>query len=308
MFTPTSPDEHYSTTSMTGFATTTASIMHAGNAINLTITLKTLNARYLEASCKFPFALTHLETECLKRFKKRLVRGNIYCTVHVSNLAALKASILPAAEVVEGYKKAVHLLKEKHGIQGSFEIRDLLQLPHVFEMPEEILDEAASTQILALLDTTLDQLIVVRTKEGKALADDIASRAHIMQHAMQQLSERAKVVHEQKRTQLMTSMEPFMLAATPETKELQMQQVYNQLEKMDVHEEIVRFQAHLVSLHECLRANELEKGKRLDFLLQELFREISTTMAKAAEPEITKLGISIKIELEKAREQVQNIV
>jgi uncharacterized protein (TIGR00255 family) len=77
---------------------------------------------------------------------------------------------------------------------------------------------------------------------------------------------------------------------------------------MDVHEELVRFEAHLGNLRDCLLNAEKEKGKRLDFLLQELFREISTTMAKAAEPEITKLGIAIKIELEKAREQVQNIV
>ena len=125
----------------------------------------------------------------------------------------------------------------------------------------------------------------------------------------EQLEPRANVVMELKNAQLFATLKTALAETNQETaSDAQTTVIYNQLERMDIHEEIVRFKTHLDSLSAIIKADDIETGKKLDFTLQELFREINTIASKCNDSVISALSINTKVELEKSREQAQNIV
>jgi uncharacterized protein (TIGR00255 family) len=122
---------------------------------------------------------------------------------------------------------------------------------------------------------------------------------------MEKIEPRFHDTFSQRKAALLVS---FMPEAQPDSKEQQLSAINNQLDKMDINEEIVRFKAHMVNFEKILHDSDQEKGKRLDFYLQELWREINTMVAKSNDSVLTSFAIDIKVELEKARELVQNII
>lgn len=111
-----------------------------------------------------------------------------------------------------------------------------------------------------------------------------------------------------RRDKLLKDTLELLKDATPEAQEHHMQQLHVQLDKMDIHEELVRFASHITNFELCIHSDASEKGKKIDFILQELFRETNTIASKCLDAELSGLTIIIKVELEKAREQAQNIV
>lgn len=298
--------------SMTGFVTGTLPItvndhIHA----QLHIMIKSLNARFFEATCRLPHQLAALETVCIKNLSTKIRRGHLYVTMHMDNAALFKGSVIPATNVLEGYMQAIDSIKQHYPIQGALTVEGLLQLPDIFYQQELKLDSTIHDQIVRSCDDLADQLIAVQQHEGASLAQDIAQRAAHMHTGIahiSQVSSRLIAAHKEKIAHMVQES-----TMTPEEHkqpaELSRQiAAYTALDKMDIHEEIVRFTMHLKSIVEQLQSPDVEKGKRLDFTLQELMREINTITAKSCDAAIGKLAIDIKVELEKAREQAQNIV
>ncbi|HVW98892.1 MAG TPA: YicC/YloC family endoribonuclease [Candidatus Babeliaceae bacterium] len=293
--------------SMTGFSSCLVTIPTlSGQELQCTLTLKSLNSRFFEANCKLPHILVSLETELLRIFKRRLYRGNITFSVYLSNPQALKSEIQPSWSTIKGYIDVAKAIQEKFNIKGEISINNLLLLPNVFEILEEPIpqNEFIHATLLKHVDQLIDQLIDVRRQEGLALAQDISERLNIIHEIIQRIEPRAKIVSGQRKDQLMKLLPEL----SPEAKEQHYIMVYTQLERMDIHEEIVRIQTHLESLSSVLTATSHENGKKIDFILQELFRETNTIASKCNDAEISSLTIAIKVELEKAREQAQNIV
>jgi len=303
--------------SMTGFSSKTLALPAAEQPgvsgekplIQITMTLKTLNSRFFEANCKLPYALTGLETELLKIFKAELIRGNIFFTMHMANPYALTSCIEPARATITGYVSSVKQIQEQFKIPGEFTLSSLLLLPHVFENQEQIINEELEGQLLNEAKKLVDQLNLVRTREGENLKQDLLARIEIIKTNFSDLEPRAEIVMEQKKAQLFQNLHTLLANQKQEmTEQAQNAFLYNQLDRIDIHEEIVRFKTHLESLLVVINSPEREKGKKLDFTLQELFREINTVSSKAADAAISSFGINIKVELEKMREQTQNIV
>lgn len=303
--------------SMTGFSSKTfalpapeqSSISGEKPLIQITMTLKTLNSRFFEANCKLPYALTGLETELIKIFKAELIRGNIFFTMHMANPYALTSSIEPARATVAGYVQSVKQIQEQFNIQGELTINSLLLLPHVFENQEQIINQELETQLLTEAKKLVDQLNVVREHEGHNLKQDLLSRIKIIKDNFTELEPRAQIVMEQKKAQLFQNLHTLLANQKQEmTEQAQNAFLYNQLDRIDIHEEIVRFKTHLESLITVINSKEREKGKKLDFTLQELFREINTLTSKGSDAALSSFAINIKVELEKMREQTQNIV
>lgn len=293
--------------SMTGFSTRTITIPFQNTPVTLTLTLKSVNGRFFEITCKLPAALTALETECIKIFKRDLKRGTTYFTVYASQPAALKGTIQPSFALAQQYVDSLRALQQHCHLEGAVSIHDIAQMPHIFEVAETLIDESALQAFLQELTPLIADLQAERAREGTALKADLQQRVDKLRTLMDQVKPRAlEVQHERKKAMLVT-LQPF-LESSDHTKEQQLQLIYNQLEKLDIHEEIVRFITHLDHFEQVLKAPEQENGKRLDFILQELFREINTMAAKCADAVMSSLTIAMKVEVEKAREQVQNIV
>lgn len=294
--------------SMTGFGTSTLSIPVKGAVLYTTISLKTLNSRFFEATCKLPYALTELETMVLKTFKSKLYRGTIFFTIHIHNPSVLKGTVTPSLSMIKEYLAAIETIKHDTHITGSIALHELISLPHIFEIPEEMLPKEGVTALLHEIENVIQQVISSRAQEGVSLLKDLEARIKIMHQLITLIEPRAQQVLAEKKQTIAASLTTLPYQELSENKEQHLLMLYGQLDRIDIHEEIVRFTSHLAHFEKVLHNSEQEKGKKLDFILQEMFREINTMNAKCNDSEISEHAISLKVELEKAREQVQNIV
>jgi uncharacterized protein (TIGR00255 family) len=294
--------------SMTGFASKTLVIFPTSeNPVNISIALKALNSRFFETTCKLPFALNNFETDFIKLFKTRLVRGHIYFTIHASSQHILNCTVKPNFDAIAGYVDAAQLIKTKFNIDGNLTLNDLVTLPNVFNTEEQEIDEKSRSLIFQTVEQLIEEVIQARKKEGLSLEKDLEQRTITVQREIEAIEKTFLALMEQQKA--LVSEEIGELESVQEDiAESRRQVLYTTLDKIDIHEEIVRFKSHLSNFISQLTSVGLEKGKKLDFTLQELAREINTIAAKCSDSTIGGLAINVKVELEKAREQVQNIV
>ena len=293
--------------SMTGFATTTFILAKDNEKSTVTMNLKTLNTRFFETTCKFPVALFHLETKIIKNLKKKLLRGHIYFTIYVSNPSIFQRTINPALSTIKEYASAINQIKKQLSILEPLSLKDILHLPNIFNIEEKGVNKESEQLILDAIDNLINQIIVARTQEGKTIVQDINERIKLIKQNMVVIEELAEQMLEQQKIKVHTTLQEIgtdenMLA------EAQKNALYTILNKIDIHEEIIRFKSHLHNLAQGVTTDKIEKGKRLDFTLQELGREINTIAAKCSDAKISTHAINIKVEIEKIREQIQNIV
>jgi uncharacterized protein (TIGR00255 family) len=293
---------------MTGFAAKTLVIFPSSdNPINISLSLKALNSRFFETTCKLPYALNNFETDFIKLFKTKLVRGHIYFTIHASNQHLLSCTVKPNLDVINGYLQATEQIKKEAGIEGTLQLKDLLALPYVFNVEEKDIDEKAKQLIYDAVESLISEVIEARKKEGVSLQKDLEQRIAAVQHEIDAIERAYNVLMEQQKA-LVNEELGELENIQEEVAEPRRQVLYSILDKIDIHEEIVRFKSHLANFSAQLTSPTIEKGKKIDFTLQELAREINTIAAKCSDSTIGGLAINVKVELEKAREQVQNII
>lgn len=294
--------------SMTGFATKNIIIeLDPETKVNVTISIKALNSRFFEANCKLPYTLNRYEHDFIKILKESLHRGYIYLVIHMSNQSLLKGAVEPAIPVIEGYIGAINTIKEKFPVEGELSLHDLLQLPAVFNVEDKDIDEKVIKQIFAVIQELANEVIKARKQEGSVLQKDIEQRITIMQKEIGAIDKASETMMEKRKATINKELQALE-DNEQEASEIRKQMLYAALDKIDIHEEIIRFKSHLKNLLAMLSSPGVEKGKRIDFTLQELAREINTIAAKCSDVTISSMAINIKVELEKAREQAQNIV
>lgn len=293
---------------MTGFATKTLTITKdKDQTAHISIQLKALNSRYFEVNTKLPHTLTHLETEFIKLFKKSLHRGNIHFSVHLDNPSIFKGAIEPALSTLHDYVTAINKIKTACKLSDPITIEMLIRLPNIFNIQEQGLDKQSVQAITQATEDLITALVHEREKEGKHLKKDLEKRIAFMKKEIAAIDKRFQE-HSAEQKEKLTSLMHDLQGDESELATTRKNALYTVLEKIDIHEEIVRFISHLENLDTLLESNDIEKGKRFDFTLQELAREINTVTAKCSDARISHLAINIKVEIEKAREQVQNIV
>lgn len=293
--------------SMTGFAIKSLMLTLGETKVPITLSLKSLNSRYFDCNCKMPYPLANLETQFITLFKTHLLRGSITFMIHLGGSNAFKGTIEPSIPTIKSYLDALDTIKKTCDIQGTLSLSDLLVLPNIFVTQEQDLDESTKNILLQVAQELIDQLIIMQCKEGLVLKQDILKRIAIIQKEIEAISIAFEILMKNQKQKV---NETLIQVENDSSKlaEAQKNNVYALLDKMDIHEEIVRFKNHLSTLSKSLESKDIEKGKRIDFILQELFREVSTITAKCADGAISSHAINIKVELEKAREQTQNIV
>lgn len=294
--------------SMTGFATKTITLARdKDHKAHVTLSLKSLNSRYFEVNAKFPYIVTHLEIELTKLLKKSLHRGYVHFIIHVDNPSMLKGDVDFSMATVKKYALSLKKISQELNIQEPISLNMFAQLPNIFTTSEKTIDSQSAKLIIDTTKDLIKTLIAERIKEGKELQKDIQTRCANMQKGITSISQQSALLIQAQKDKINTLINELP-GEEEEFADARKSSLYTMLDKMDIHEEIIRFDSHLKNMQATLKEKKEEKGKRLDFTLQELAREINTITAKCSDSKISSEAINIKVEIEKAREQAQNIV
>jgi uncharacterized protein (TIGR00255 family) len=294
--------------SMTGFAARSITMSgELGEKTEVSVSIKALNSRYFDTTCKVHYAVAALEHAIIQKIRHALIRGHVYCTLHITNPQAFRGAIEPARATIVSYIQSIREIEQLTGLHTPLTLADILQLPNVFIMADTLIDEKTSNTILALVDELLETVNTMRIQEGAALQKDLLERLRVMRSEIDAIAQEAAVLIKEQKKKIHELLNTLPAEDSPSLQG-QKETLLLSLDKMDVHEEIVRFKTHLDNLAKHLTTDMPEHGKRIDFTLQELGREINTIASKCVSALISEHTINIKVEIEKAREQAQNIL
>lgn len=295
--------------SMTGFASVRGS---AGEGLGFTLTMKSVNHRFLDLSFRMPSYFDGLEAQIRKLLKDGLRRGHVDVTLQVERRA--NAEVQLNADLLGAYVKAFREAAAAHGIAGEPDLSALLRIPGVMSVESSVglgetpeLDAAVIEQIPVLVE----KLNAARALEGAALGDDLRASMQRLRAFGEEMAEIRNGVREAQFERLRIRLVELTQGITV-SEERVLTEAAVLAEKSDIEEEIVRLRTHIDRFVALLDEGG-ELGKRLDFLLQELNREANTMLSKTSGAtgenslRITELGLEMKAVIEKAREQVQNI-
>ncbi|MDW5267144.1 MULTISPECIES: YicC/YloC family endoribonuclease [Acidobacteriaceae] len=296
--------------SMTGYANLRGSVREQ---LGFTLTIKSVNHRFLDLQFRLPSSCDALEIQLRRMLKEKLRRGHVDVTLQLERKANIQIQL--NAGLLDAYVKAFREASALHGLSSEPDMNAILRLPGLMSAESSSASEEATQgldeAVLSLLDELVGKLNEVRAQEGAALAAELrASMSRLLTSANEVAELRSGVrdaLFERLRARLAELMQ-----STSVSEERLLAEAAVLAEKSDVDEEIVRLRTHVEHFVGILDAGG-EVGKRLDFLLQELNREANTMLSKTSGASggnslrITELGLEMKAEIEKAREQVQNL-
>jgi len=296
--------------SMTGFARVQTSIITRGDGqLSYTLTLKSVNHRFLDLQLRLPSNLDALEMELRRLLKENLVRGHVELSLSVDRSSQQKAGY--NRELVTNYLTAFAAAREEHGLTCEPDLNAVLRLPGALQAETRADDDlgALSASVLEQIVPLLEQLKTMRAREGEALVAILKETLAKLSDASTGVAEIRPEI-EQRYQERLTQR---LLAATgPEfNRQRLLEEVAVLVDRSDISEELARMATHIAHFRELLDAGG-EVGKKLDFLLQEMNREANTMLSKTGGlggkgTRITELGLAMKAEIEKAREQIQNV-
>ncbi len=296
--------------SMTGFVSKTIKLPQtSGNeSAYLTFNVKSLNARFFEATCRLPYTLAPLEIEFTTHARTQLKRGYLSINISMSDANYFKGKIQVSLSTIEHYLEALTATQKKFNLPGEISIATLLQLPNLFSAEEGIISDELKQYILSAFDDAIGELKNVRASEGALLLNDLNERLEQLTKFIKAIEATFEETFKKRQEAINQQLQTIQTTTTGELAQQQRTQLYLELDHIDIHEEITRFNTHLQAFINTLASQQEEKGRHLDFILQELGREINTMSAKCANSDISTHSVAIKVELEKCREQIQNIV
>ena len=269
---------------------------------SLTVELKSVNHRFLDISLRMPRCFLFLEDEARKAVGRRLARGHVdvFCTYRNQREDAR------AVQVDEGLIRAY--LRATDGLAGLTDDRSVmgvLSLPEVVQVVETEEDrEALRALLLETLEGALDEATAMRAVEGEALQRDLNARADALEKIARAIAARAPQTLIAYRERLRANVEELLGGQLDESRLVQETAIM--ADRLAIDEELVRLESHIAQLR-ALTGDPAPAGRRLDFLAQEFNREVNTIASKSQDIEITRLAMDGKAEIEKLREQVQNV-
>ncbi|MDY6845359.1 MAG: YicC/YloC family endoribonuclease [Thermodesulfobacteriota bacterium] len=273
---------------------------------NIAVELRSVNHRYLNATIKLPRQLSSLEPIIKKRLSETLFRGNIDVTIEMKVIASESYNFQPNIELAKSYYHALSLIKEAMELTDTITLDHLLSVKDILSYKEsELSHDTIQPCILEVLDHALYSLGEARISEGKTLEHDILRRIHRIEHILNLVKERVPQVTNAYRLRLKNRIEE-LIGDIAINEERITQEVIVFADRVDISEEITRMESHLSLFRDLLKQEE-PLGRKLEFLLQEMNREVNTAGSKSQDVHISHFVVEIKSELEKVREQVQNI-
>jgi uncharacterized protein (TIGR00255 family) len=289
--------------SMTGFGRGAFS----SEAFGVTVEIKTVNNRYLDIHLRLGQELSAIEMIVRKRVGARLSRGRVDLNINFDRTGAATYEV--NRPLIAGYVKALRELKEELGLAGEIDVNSLARVPGALTAARDSFDEQNMAGVESALDQALDSLEQMRESEGAALAAEMRVRVAKIEAEVPIIEAAAAGLADAYRQRLQKRVTE-LIARGSQAIELDAgrlaQEVAYLADRSDISEELARLRSHLEQFRSSIDADG-EVGKRLDFLLQELNREANTVLSKSTEIAIKDSGLAIKAEVEKLREQVQNV-
>lgn len=288
--------------SMTGFGRGE----HEDSGRSFTVEIKTVNHRYSDINIKLPRQLSYLEDNIRKYILSHISRGKIDVYITQDKFSAEDVEVTVDEALAEAYVNALRSLKDKFQLIDDISVSVVSKLPDIINITkvEEEGEEVWNTLSIAI-QKSLSNLLEMRKKEGQKLADDIIARKDYLKSIVQKIEERSPMVVQEYKEKLEERIKDISGNICIDETRLAAE-VALFADRSSIAEEIVRLNSHFEQLQLILQ-EEGPVGRKLDFLVQEMNREINTIGSKASDLEITKHVVEVKSEIEKIREQIQNI-
>jgi uncharacterized protein (TIGR00255 family) len=287
---------------MTGFGRASVSV---GDKV-LSIDLKSLNGKQFELQLKMPALLKPYEFEIRKCLAENLGRGTVDCQIILKE-AGPSVPVSINTQVARSYYQSLAQLATELGLDTTHLLPSLLKLPDVIVSGGDVLKEEEWELFKKGLHETIKAINKHRNEEGKALEADLLERINQIEKRQTEITALDPVRREKLRASMNKSIQEHLKEEAIDRNRLEQELIYY-IEKMDISEELVRLRNHCSYFREQVATAEEGKGKKLSFILQEIGREINTTGSKAYDAGIQRLVVEMKDELEKAKEQVLNIL
>lgn len=288
--------------SMTGFGRGEA----ANEKYKITIEMKSVNHRYLDVSVRLPRKLNYFETVIRNQIKEFAGRGKVDVFVNFENLEGSSGAIRYNPDVASAYLMGIRQIATDFDVEEHIDAYHLSRFPEVFTMEEEDMDEE---MLLGLITEAMQEagnkFTESRCLEGEKLCQDILGKLDYISSLVDEIVKRSPQMVEEYRQKLTEKVQQ-LLGDTKLDENVLATELVIYSDKVCVDEEMVRLRTHILHMKETLSEGE-RIGRKLDFLIQEMNREANTTLSKANDIDISNYGIELKTEIEKIREQIQNI-
>ena len=288
--------------SMTGYGRARSTI----HGRDITVEIRSVNNRYLDCSIKMPRVYIFAEDAMKALVQKTVSRGKVDVFVTIDTVEAAGTAVRADAALAGAYLQAIRSLGEQYGLPEDVSALSLARMPDVLTVTRADEDlEAVSGDICSVLEEALSAYQTMRSVEGEKLAADIAGRLDTIEALTGKVEARSPQTVAEYRRKLMERMNEVLASTTIDESRI-LTEAALFADKVAVDEETVRLRSHLSQLREMLRS-DVPVGRKLDFLIQEVNRESNTIGSKCSDLEIARWVVDLKAEVEKIREQVQNI-
>ncbi len=272
----------------------------------VSVEMKSVNHRYLDMNIKMPRKFNALEGDIRNYIKERVQRGKVDIFINYEDYSEENVNVKYNRAVAKEYMAYFSQMSEEFGLENDVKLSKLVSMPEVFSMQTGEEDEEGLWNLLKeALDVAVDRFVAVRDKEGEQLKEDLLSKLSYMSGLVDQVEERYPQILAEYRARLTAKMEEFLASGNIDEGRIAAEVVVY-ADKCCVDEETVRLRSHIKQVEEALNSDG-SVGRKLDFLVQEMNREANTMLSKSVDVSLTDVAINLKTEIEKVREQIQNI-
>jgi uncharacterized protein (TIGR00255 family) len=288
--------------SMTGFGAADGTLGDARASVEI----RTVNHRFFSPNLKLPSALSRWENEIREVLRQKIARGHVTLTARVDRGGGT-SPVINEARLVQ-YAVALREIQRSHSLGGEVDLATLLRLPDVVASSGEAeMDAGAGEALVAIVNKAVDNLTSMRRAEGAQLAAFLVERVAAVETRLARVEKRAPIRLKEQHERVTRTVSELIGGAGADPQRIA-QEIAILADKLDVAEELDRFRSHLAAFRETAQSKTSDPvGKRLGFILQEMVREANTIGSKASDAQIQEDVIAIKEELERIREQVENL-
>ena len=288
--------------SMTGFGRERAAFEER----EILVEIRSVNHRFYEFTARTPRAYGYLDEKLKSLLGGKITRGKVEVSVYIYNKEGVNADITVNKEIAHGYLDALRAAAPELEVQDDLKLSDIMRLPDLFTVVKtQENEEQVWEQVKQTAESALEKFVEMREVEGMKMHDDIASRLGFIEQMVKSVEERSPKVNDLYREKLYAKLTELLKDRNiDDSRVLTEAAIFS--EKTAVDEETVRLHSHIAQFRTLINSSE-PVGRKLDFLVQEMNREVNTTGSKCSDLEITKTVVDLKSEIEKIREQIQNV-
>ena len=274
--------------------------------MDITVEIRSVNHRYYEYSSRLPRVYGFLDERLKGYLQKAVSRGKVDVGVWIDPVDAPGSEVVVNHALAEGYLKALHELAQTYGLRDDVSVNTLSRFPDILTVRKAAEDEEAIWEaVRQVADEALAGFVAMREREGARLREDVLARRQTILRAVEQVEARSPEIVREHMAKVEARMKELLSTATVDEQRL-LTEAALFADKTATAEETVRLRSHLDQLETLVNASE-PVGRKLDFLVQEINRETNTIGSKVQDVELARVVVDVKAEIEKIREQIQNI-